>query len=298
MRRRSSGLNGRAVLLISSIIISPAAAFEVGQRWVYQHEGPRFGSAEPNAIDGQRIVMVIGGPEQGHPYWVLEERYTADEAVVGRLHVTPERQLTGFDIENDKGEVATLAYDTPIAYPVPPLEVGQEQTIGNVLRMESPAFAMPVKIATRRLADETITTPAGEFVDCAHYQTTTRSTINVKVAKVPVSEQHDRWYHASVNGPVKEVYRKDPVKFLAWSQDGYTATSVLAAFDTQEIEPLAAPVADSDANDSSVALLAEHTPAGASSPGPARTFPVWMPAAVIAVFGAAALILIKRPRRN
>ncbi len=269
-----------------------ATAFEIGQRWVYEHQGPRPGSTEPNAIDGQRILLVIGGPQQGHPHWVLQERYTGEEAIVGRLHVTEAQELTGFDIENDKGEVVTMTYDTPMAYPVPKLEVGQEKTIENVLRMDAHELALPVKIVMRRLADETITTPAGQFTDCPHYQTTTHTTINVKVAKVPISEQRDRWYHASVNGLVKEVYRKDPVKFLAWSQEGYTATSVLGAFDTQEIEPVA-PV---EVNDPPVA--APETPVSPTLPPatPAEEFPLWMPAAIAAVFAAAVVILLKRPR--
>ena len=295
-------MNGsrRVVVAFLFLNLSPwgggswGAVFEVGQRWVYQHEGPRFGSVEPNAIDGQRILQVVGGPQQGHPHWLLQERYTQDEAVVGRLHVSEEQKLTGFDIETKEGDVATMTYDTPMAYPVPQLDVGQAKTIENVLRMVSPEFAMPVKIVMRRLADETIVTPAGEFADCAHYQTTTHSTINVKVAKVPVSEQRDRWYHESVHGLVKEVYRKDPVKFLGWSQEGYTATSVLAAFDTQEIEPvLATEVNDAPAADP--ARPAETTLPEAISAG---KVPLWIPIGVVLVFAAAVAILLKRPRHN
>jgi hypothetical protein len=290
--------SGRVAVILVFLIVSllatggQAAAYEVGQRWVYEHQGPRFGSTEPNAIDGQRTLLVIGGPQQGHLYWVLQERYSEDEAVVSRLHVSEEQGLIGFDIENDKGEVATMTYDTPMAYPVPKLEVGQEKTIENVLRMDAHELALPVRIVMRRLADETITTPAGQFADCPHYQTTTHTTINVKVAKVPVSEQRDRWYHASVNGSVKEVYRKDPVKFLAWSQEGYTATSVLAAFDTQEIEPVA-PV---EVNDPPVAAPETSVSPTLPPATPAEEFPLWMPAAIAAIFAAAVVILLKRPR--
>ena len=288
-----------AVLLIASFVVVgvQAATFEVGQRWVYQHTGPRPGSAEPNAIDGQRILLVIAGPEPGRPHWVLQERYSEDEAVVGRLHVS-EEGLTGFEIENAKGEVAQMIYDVPMAYPVPPLDVDKETIVENVLRVASAEFAMPVKVVTRRLADETLTTPAGRFADCRHYQTTTGSTINVKVAKVSLSEQRDQWYHESVNGLVKEVYRKDPVKFLAWSQEGYTATSVLVAFDTQEIEPAVAPAAPVEANDPPAGLPQDRRPIAAPSAAPVSGFPLWMPAAVVAVFAAAILILIKRPRHK
>lgn len=118
------------------------------------------------------------------------------------------------------------------------------------------------------------------------------------MAKVPISEQRDRWYHERVNGLVKEVYRKDPVKFLAWSQEGYTATSVLVAFDTQEIEPAPEPVAQSEANDPAPAMAEGRSPTAAPSAAPVGGFPIWMPAAVVAAFAAAILILIKRPRHK
>ena len=169
------------VMLVASFVVAggQAATFEIGQRWVYQHEGPRPGSTEPNAIDGQRILLVIADPQEGRPHWVLQERYSEDEGVVGRLHVSEAQGLTGFEIENAKGEVAQMTYETPMPYPVVPLEVGQETIVENVLRMHSPEFAMPMKVVTKRLADETLTTPAGRFTDCQHYRTTTLSTINV-----------------------------------------------------------------------------------------------------------------------
>lgn len=75
-----------------------------------------------------------------------------------------------------------------------------------------------------------ITTPAGEFVNCHHYQIAGTSVIDIKIAEISTSEERDVWYHAEVHGVVKEIYRKKPIKFLAWSQQGYTATSVLTNF--------------------------------------------------------------------
>ena len=208
--------------------------FEVGQRWTYRHEGPRPGSAEPNAIDGERILHVISVvEEQGGKQWIIEERFTNSKDVV-RLYVNEERLLTAIEIENEKGEVARLRYDPPVPYQVTELDVGKERTIETALRMDSSEFALPSTIVIRRLADETITTTAGEFVGCLHYKATISSTLDIKIAKIPVTEERERWYHPEVNGLVKEVYRKGPVKFRSWSREGYTATSVLTAFDREE----------------------------------------------------------------
>jgi hypothetical protein len=211
-----------------------AGTYELGQRWVYRHEGPRPGSVEPNAIDGQRILHVISSvEEQGETTWVIEERFTNSREVVGRLYVNEARLLTTLDLENDKGEAIALYYDPPVPYQTLEMEVGQTEIIETTVRMKAAQFALPSTITMQRLADETITTPAGEFPDCLHYTATSRSTIDIKVAKIPITEKRERWYHPSVNGLVKELYRRQPVKFLTWSRDGYTATSTLVTFDNR-----------------------------------------------------------------
>lgn len=284
------------LVVLSLAAGAQAGAFEVGQRWVYQHQGPRPGSTEPNAIDGQRIRQVIAtDSQQGREQWVIEERFTADANTVGRLHVVAGRLLTAIEIENAQGEVVKMTYDTPVPYQMPEMEIAAEKVVETVLRMDSPKFALPVKVVIWRLEDESLTTPAGRFDDCRHYQMTTRSTINAKVTTIPLVEERQLWYHESVHGLVKEVYRKEPVKFLAWSQAGYTATSVLATFDTQAIVPA---VASSEANDSNAPTSLPGRVPPPPLAAPVRGFPLWMPAVVIAVFAGAFLILIKRPRHK
>jgi hypothetical protein len=214
-----------------------AEGFEVGHRWEYRHEGPRPGSMEPNAVDGERILHVIALVEgNGRKQWVIAERFTNDPNVTARLYVSEERMLTAVEIANEKGEAVKLRYDPPVPYQVTELEVGEKGTIETALRIDSADFALPSTIVTERLADETITTPAGEFVGCLHYKSTNTSTFDIKIAKIPFSEERERWYHPEVNGLVKEIYRKGPVKFLTWSRPGYTATSVLTSFGRQQPE--------------------------------------------------------------
>lgn len=231
----------RALLGLLCVVASAGASaggvFEVGQRWEYRHEGPRPGSMEPEVIDGRRVMHVISAVEgPGQTRWVIEERFTRDEEVIGRFHVNEKRLLTAIEIENEKGQVATLRYDPAVPYQVTELAVGEKKAIETTLRTDSAKFALPSAIVTQRLEDETITTAAGEFLGCRHYKVTTRSTFDIKIGKVPVTEERERWYHPRVNGLVKEIYRKGPVKFLAWSQEGYTATSVLTAFGKEDVE--------------------------------------------------------------
>ena len=225
-------------------------SLEVGQRWEYRHQGPRPGDMEPNVIDGQRVLQVISVAEgQEGKQWVIEERFTNSRNVIGRLHVNQEQMLTLLEIENKKGEVAKLRYDPALPYRVMDLTAGQKREIETTLKMESVEFSLPSTITIERLEDETVTTPAGEFTGCQHYRTTTASTVNIKIAKIPFTEEREQWYHGSVHGMVKEVYRKGPVKFLTWSRAGYTATSELTAFGKEEVKTALEPATEADAKD-------------------------------------------------
>lgn len=260
--------------------------YEVGQRWVYEHQGPRPGSMEPNAIDGQRILHVVGVVGQADAErWVIEERFTNSTAVIGRLHVNAARMLTGFDIVNDKGEVATLYYDPPVPYQIAEMDVGGTKTIETTLRMKSSEFALPSTLVMERLEDETIATSTREFAGCLHYKVTHRSTFNIKIAKIPLTEERERWYHADVNGLVKEVYRKGPVKFLTWSRDGYTATSVLTAFDRAPVDDRAA---------LSPPIAGDDTDPRRGTPHLNRLFSAAVP--VLAALALAGCVLIRRSR--
>ena len=120
--------------------------FEVGQRWQYRHEGPRPGSVEPNAIDGERILWVLSATEgPGGTQWVVEERFTHDEKVTGRLYVREDGLLEAIEIENEKGEMARLRYDPPVPYQPEGMTVGDTRAILTTLRMDSTNFALPSK---------------------------------------------------------------------------------------------------------------------------------------------------------
>lgn len=217
--------------------LADRAPFEVGQQWTYRHTGPRPGSIEPDPIDGERILQVIRhDPNSG--LWIIEERYTNSPEMIGRLHVDPNGMLVAIEVEGDKGQPALLQYDPPIPYERYDLDIGQKTTIETTLQMESPEIAIPMRLEIERLADETVETDAGIFEACQHYETTSHSTFDIKIGKIPMVEQRRRWYHPQTNGLVKETYHKDPIKFLTWSRAGYDASSVLAAFG---VEPISQP---------------------------------------------------------
>lgn len=210
---------------------------EPGQRWQYRLEGPRPGSDGPEAIDGERIQLVTaGGPGQGGGPWVIEERFTNDQKSTSRSYVDASGLLTTLEFQNDKGQKMGLRYDPPVPYRPADMEVGQSRTVETTARMDAVNFAVPTRTVVERLPDEAVSTPTGEFAGCTHFKSTLTMTMDIKIAKIAIREEREQWYHPSVRGMVKEVYRKDPVSFFGRSRPGYTATSTLMAYGKEAVE--------------------------------------------------------------
>ena len=268
--------------------------FEVGQRWEYRHEGPRPGDVEPNVIDGQRVLRVISeAHDPTGTQWIIEERFTNSPQVISRSHVNENHLLTRTEIENNKGEVAHVRYEPLIPYRVLDLAVGTKRTIETTVTMEGVDFKLPLVITTERLADEAVGTPAGEFAGCRHYRTTTLSTLDIKIGKIRTTDEREQWFHDSVHGMIKEIYRKGAVKFLTWSHPAYTATSTLVSFAKEE-----GPIAGQPP---SQARVHESRPPAADSTASrvARSsMRRWVLRGGIAVLVVGSLLLVRRNKRR
>ena len=236
------------------------APYEVGQYWEYEHKGPRPGAVEPNAIDGHRILQVLDNVVvDAREHWVIEERFTNDPNVVGRQHVNGDRKLTAIVIENEKNESLTLMYNSPTPYQYVDIDVGVQKQLETELVTQPGGFKLPGTIEITRLDDETIETQAGQFADCRQYSSITVSIIDIKIAKISVTERRQWWYSDKVGATVKEIYSKDPVKFMAWSKDGYTSTSTLTAFGVRGVSDQAQTAAIHDVN-AIATMPADHPP--------------------------------------
>ncbi len=266
----------------------PEAPYEVGQFWEYSHEGPRPGAIEPRAINGRRIVRVIetvgAGAEQR---WVIEERFTNDPKSVLRLQVRADGMLAAVVIEDENGKLMALTYDKPIPYQRVDMKVGDSVQIETALVMQAGGYKLPCTITTARLANETLDAPAGRFADCRVYRSVTDSVLDLKVARINITDHRQWWYSDRARGTVKEVYSKDPVKFLTFSQGKYSSTSTLAAFGVR---------AASEAERAAVARDVK-TLATATLPH-VETHGRWKWIAVLAVCAAAVAIGVRRFRKT
>ncbi len=225
------------VVLFNSTGTLASVQFEVGRYWEYEHRGPRPGAMEPNAIDGQRILQVVSETElDGHTVWAIEERFTNDPNGVGLMSVDDRGLLQSLKVMNAKGESMTLTYDSAIAYQTMAIDVGEQRVVETRLVSGDEKFKVPIRMEVKRLEDETLVTPAGEFLACRHLEFVTKSVIDLKLVKIPFEETRHRWYSDEVHGLVKEVYQKAPGKFMTWSWPGYTSTSTLASFGVTDVD--------------------------------------------------------------
>jgi hypothetical protein len=218
---------------------NPIIPFEVGRYWEYTHQGPRPGSIEPKSIGGQRVQQVIEsvGSDVEHR-WIIEERFTQDPNIIARLQVRKDRVLTAIVVENEKAESLTLSYDNPVPYQFVDLPVGGSTKLHTTLITKPGEYKLPYSIEITRLDDETLDTPAGRFDDCRVYRSVSDSALDIKIAKIPFREQRQWWFSPGIGATVKEIYTRDPVKFLTWSQEGYTSTSTLSGYGIRKISDI------------------------------------------------------------
>lgn len=201
------------VVVASSAI---ATDWKVGEKWTYQHEGPRP-YADPSAkVQGDRIVEVtaIEG-EDAERRTLLKSLWGTADGNPAVLHIDAKNLIHKIDIQ----AMGVLRFDPPIPA-LWSLKVGEQKIVKT--KVDVGGFAMTIQYVAKRLDDETVTVPAGRFEKCQHV--TIVSTTESDFAP-STKNKMDYWYHPSVKNSVKEVIITN-----FDSDNSYSATSTLKAF--------------------------------------------------------------------
>ena len=207
----------RFLVVVTAAVLAGGSVYaedwKVGEKWVYQHEGPRPYSDPSSTVEGDRAMEVTALQGRGaQQRYLLKNMWGAADATPTTVHIDAKNMIHKIEIES----VAVMLFDPPV--PVFwQLKVGEEKTLKT--KMELGGFVIPIEYVAKRLKDETLTVPAGEFKNCRHMQivgTTQSDMFPTSKSKV------DHWYHPRVKNLVKETvitnYEGD---------NSYTATSVL-----------------------------------------------------------------------
>lgn len=230
---------GKGVVLATVVLFFAVAAtaseeeqtFQVGEKWVYKHEGPRPGGMSQESIDGDRTREVISVEGSGeNKRWVIKETFGEYDDRPSRAYVDSKRLVT----KREFGYEFSMDFDPPVPFDVQILKADEEKKYETELSFGE--NSIPFKVTSKRVANETIKVPAGEFKDCHHYQNTITIVFSREGDEVTIKTNQDIWYHPKVNGIVKDVYKRGPVQFGGETREGYTATSQLKSYSKEKKE--------------------------------------------------------------
>ena len=193
--------------------IAYAEDWKVGQKWVYQHDGPRPFSIPPTTIKGDRMTEVTAIEGEGAAKrYLLKTVWGTEDANPSISYIDPNNLIHKLDIQYK----AILLFDPPVPA-FWPLKPGEQKTFKT--NMDVSGFIIPMEYIVKRLEDETITVPAGEFKNCQRFEII--SFLQNEMLQ-PIKVKTDQWYHPKVKNLVKEVTITN-----YQSENSYTGTSVL-----------------------------------------------------------------------
>lgn len=187
--------------------------WKVGEKWTYKHEGPRPYGDGTGTVQGDRTVEVTAIKGEGaEKRYLLKNLWGTADVNPTTTHIDPNNMLHKLDVEG----MGIVTLDPPVPT-IWRLKVGEEKVVKTEL--DFGGFAMPIEYVAKRLKDETLTVPAGEFKHCQHIQII--STLQGQMGE-PMKNKTDIWYHPKVKNTVKEA-----IITHYQTANSYTSTDVL-----------------------------------------------------------------------
>jgi hypothetical protein len=173
-----------------------AEDWKVGEKWTYQHAGPRPYSDPPAKVEGDRTMKVTAIEGQGNEKrYLLKNRWGTTDVNSATSYIDAKNMIRKIDIQ----DLAVLLFDPPVPA-IWKLKVGEEKTLKT--QMDAGGFVMAADYKAKRLKDETVTVPAGTYEKCHHIQVVL--TIDNPMG-LPIKSKVDHWYHPRARNAVKEV---------------------------------------------------------------------------------------------
>jgi len=208
------------LIIVTLVVLAGGSVYgedwKVGEKWTYKHEGPRPYSDSSTTVKGDRTVEVTAIKGEGaNKRYLLKNNWGTEDANPATSYIDPNNIIHKVDIES----LAILLFDPPIPA-IWALKSGEKKVLKT--KMEVMGFSIPIEYAAKRLKDETITIPAGEFKNCQHVQII--SSMQNEMGQT-VKNKTDHWYHPKVKNFVKEV-----IVTNYQSDNSYTGTSVLKSY--------------------------------------------------------------------
>ena len=203
--------------------------FQVGEKWVYTStEQSPGGDLKKNDEDSiYTVLAVIGMGEKKR--WIIKSTSGFYDKSPGRWFIDKNRMVH----KVDSGAGEKVITNPPVYYDHPFLKVGEEIELQYNFIYKK--MCCPSRIVYKRLKNETVIVPAGEYTECHHYvihhyiYDTLDKPIKGRQANV-LNIVEEIFYHPKVNGTVKKIFIKKPTTNTLERTKGFTAIIELKAY--------------------------------------------------------------------
>mgnify|MGYP001185034407 CR=1 FL=1 len=154
-------------------------------------------------ISGDRVREVVAVKEENEKkFWLIQEQWGNDDEWAGKTYVDANRMFNR--IESGEDRIVTIEPSTP--YDFLNLKPGEEKSVESTFKFGD-QFSFPRKMTVKRVQDETVKVPAGEFENCIHIQCEESTTFSPPNGDpVTIVTKREQWYSPKVNGLVKDVF--------------------------------------------------------------------------------------------
>lgn len=184
--------------------VEAADPFTVGEKWTYKHEGAVPMRPPGYTITGDRVREVLGVQgESEKRRWSIREQWGDDDEWAGERLVCAERL---FDKMEARGGEMVTTVDPAYPFDFLNLKPGEEKKLKSTFQFGE-QFSFPIEATAKRVKDETVKVPAGEFENCVHIECEETVTFSPPDGdEMKITTKREQWYHPKVNGMVKEIY--------------------------------------------------------------------------------------------
>lgn len=196
---KNSFLIGLSLIVVYSTISALAGdtEYKKGESWTYEVKGPRTWTDEN--VYGDRKISVDTVNDSGY---TIEDEWGSWDDNAHVISLNKDGMQTKLEIGYD----FSLNYKTPIPFNfIDLLKVDEEKDFGTA-NVEMDGFSVSLTTKVKRLKDEDVTVPAGEFKGSQKYEVTNVLSFSSDQGERVRKMNRQIWVHKDANGIVKDAY--------------------------------------------------------------------------------------------
>lgn len=184
-------------MTITPAVYAAEVEYKKGESWTYEVKGPRTWTDEN--VYGDRKISVDTMNDSGY---TIEDEWGSWDDNAHVISLNKDGMQTKLEIGYD----FSLNYKTPIPFNfIDLLKVDEEKDYGEAF-VEMDNFTVSLTTKVKRVKDEDVTVPAGEFKDSQKYEVTNVLSFSSDQGERVRKMSRQIWVHKDANGIVKDAY--------------------------------------------------------------------------------------------